>query len=109
MKIVLFAFLVLSSNFSVFAYDETKASSSQSLVLMSITWLSSEMTVGNIGAHKEARQVMRDSQEYLVSGKVSVDLEKKINDKLLQDESLTNDEALEVVMDEAQVLLDSNR
>jgi hypothetical protein len=54
---------------------------------------------------KEAVQVLKDTQEFVQSGKVSVMLSKKILDTQAQDQSLSADEALDVIVaDAAQTL-----
>jgi len=104
MKTIL-TLIVLASSVNVFAYSVT-----YELGLTSqVTTLIVGVVTSGKSVRKEAGQVLKDSQEYIASGKLSVFLQAKINDKISQDESLTIDEALEIMVDEAQVVLDSNR
>jgi len=106
----LLAFIILVSSVNVFAYSAGQVTRDAYIGTVVVTSVSIWTSLGSPRLFaKEALQVMKDSQDYFVSGEISVFLEKQIKDKLAQDESLTSDEALEVVMDEAQEILDANR
>jgi hypothetical protein len=57
------------------------------------------------GDFKEASQVIADSQEYIVSGNISILLSTKLHDKTSLDNSLSLEEALDLIVLEANTII----
>ncbi len=90
--------LVLSAN--VFAY-----SIADSTVLTSATPLLSSATTSGTLPEKQAAMVINDSQEFFQSGKLSVFLSQKISDAKALNAGASDEEALDMLLNEAESLL----
>ena len=90
--------LVLSAN--VFAY-----SLADSTVLTSASPLLSSATTSGTIPEKQAAMVINDSQEFFQSGRLSVFLSQTINDAKAVNAGVSDEEALDMLINEAQSIL----
>lgn len=90
--------LVVSAN--VFAY-----SIADSTVITSASPLLSTMTTSGTVPEKQAAMVLNDSQEFIQSGKMSAFLGQKIKDAQAVNAGASAEEALDMLINEAESLL----
>ena len=93
------ALMVLSSSLNAMAFTST------TFDFINVSSHTTFSPTASTLRHKEAAQVVMDVQEFMATGTLSIELEKKINDQLSLNESLSEEEALELLLSEAEMIL----
>ena len=96
--------LSLLASLNVMA-DAKKFTEGTTLLVSSPTMLSYVSTTGDSVRKAEATAILNDAQEAMQSGKFSALLNQKINDVLDANNEISEIEALEVVIESAQIVL----
>lgn len=99
---LMFATYLVSINAHAFSANEVKG-------LVEMTSMIPGNITENTAAHlnlKEAIQVVDDLQEYAQSGELSVFLNQKIKETQTQDGSLSEEEALDLIIENTKKILD---
>jgi len=108
MVLALTLMVVAQSTFALEASSKTTASIAVEVVFSTaITSVTSEISVFSISEarRKEARKILADVQDYNQTGHISLFLEEKISIVKNIDNSLSNDESVDVLLSAAEIIL----
>ena len=103
MKTLIMAFTLIAST-HVYASESAVTST---IEVLAFSAGSSVMTTDG-KANKEASKTINDAQNYIQSGTLSISLAEKIKNRQKENASLSTDEALDLIVVDAQKIIEEN-